>query len=817
MQWCGNTFLRCIETLKRCRRDVFQVELKMPKPRSDERGGPLVKEKKTLDRIHDRFDYAVDRWSKPREARKEDMRHVIGDPWIPKEKKARLDANRPAPACDEIGQYLNQVTNEVEVNPRAIKFSPVGFGANDKTATFYADKAREIEYRSKAQQHYAKAFQNMVEGSYGYVKVKTEYVTDKPAGPRDPWSAFNKRFVIEGIPDPDCIYPDPDFLDSTGRDWQWLFEIETMSRRDFQKAYPRAEIQNFSPELVKYAKGWITGAGNTQKLQIASYWEVEKEKGEIQAWKVVNPENGAEEIYELYSDEEELLAKIKKWGEKIDAREYDKPTVWQYRTNGVEILKKREWVGKTIPYVAFYGKTEWVDLGTGPELMIFSMTRLARNPNMLLAYYLACEAEMIGMTPKVPWWVWKGSLDKKNAIKVQQANHTPVAFIEVEPTMNQAGGNGQPTPSLPQRIPFEPPIQAIEIAKESARRSIQAAMGLTPLPTSMQRDNPKLSGRAMDKFKDAGQLGSYHFMAAYNRGIERVGEIFEDGFPRVYDAAGETPVLDNQKRPKNVFINAEKVKEGTQVPQDALPNIEGLHAVTIDVGPADASARQQSSDFVDMFVQAPFFQMLPPPMAMQILSLLVKLKNLGPIGEEIADLLHPPQPEGAEQMVPASKLQEVVAQGQKIIQALQEELKNAEAEKNAKVIETQGKIAAIEKQNEGRERVEHIKAGTSMDVEQLRSETDLMIERMEAHLEMLRMVREETSEARQLVTTVASKAADIQHAQAEGRESRAVQRLEGEASRADGRAARASADRNAAEDRKIKAKAAIKPKGNGSK
>lgn len=776
----------------------------MPKPRADERGTPLVKEKKVLDRIHDRFNYACDRWSKPRLARQEDMRHVIGDPWIPKEKKARLDANRPAPACDEIGQYLNQVTNEVEVNPRAIKFSPVGFGANDKTATFYADKAREIEYRSKAQQHYAKAFQNMVEGSYGYVKVKTEYVTDKPASPKDPWSAFNKRFVIEGIPDPDCIYPDPDFLDSTGRDWNWLFEIESMSRRDFQRAYPRAEIQNFSPELVKYAKGWITGAGNTQKLQIASYWEVEKEKGEIQAWKVVNPDTGAEEIYELYSDEEELLAKIKAWGVKIDAREFDKPTVRQYRTNGVEILKKTKWVGKTIPYVAFFGKTEWVDLGTGPELMIFSMTRLARNPNMLLAYYLACEAEMIGMTPKVPWWVWKGSLDKKNAIKVQQANHVPVAFIEVEPTMNQAGGNGQPTPSLPQRMPFEPPIQAIEIAKESARRAIQAAMGLTPLPTSMQHDNPKLSGRAMDKFKDSSQLGSYHFMAAYNRGIERVGEIFEDGFPKVYDTAGETPVLDNQKKPKNVFINADKVAEGGQVPEDALPNIDGLHAVTIDVGPADASARQQSSDFVDMFVQAPFFQMLPPPMAMQILSLLVKLKNLGPIGEEIANLLHPPQEEGAEQMVPASKLQEVVSQGQKIIQALQGELQKAEQEKQAKVIETQGKIAAIEKQNEGRERVEAMKASSSMDVEQLRSDTDLMIERMEAHLETLRMARDEEREARQLVTTVATKHADLSHAKSEG-----------EAARQESRANRQSADTNAAEDRKVKAQAAAKPKGNG--
>jgi hypothetical protein len=796
----------------------------MPRPSADERATPLVKEKKTLDRVHDRFTYAVDRWGKIRRARQEDMRHVSGDPWEPKEKRARQDAMRPVPACDEIGQYLNQVTNEVEVNPRAMRFSPVGFGANDKTAQFYADKAREIEYRSKAQQHYAKAFQNMVEGSYGYVKVKTEFVTDRPAGPQDAWSAFDRRMVIEGVPDPDCVYPDPDFLDRTGRDWDWLFEIESVSRRDFKRAYPKAEIQNFSPELVKYAKGWISGTGETQKLQIASYWEVDRSaKRMIEAWNITNPENGGAEVYELYSDDP-LLKKAAKFGKKIDEREVDDPTVWQYRTNGVEILKKTKWITKSIPYAAFFGKMIWLDLGSGPELMIFSMTRLARAPNMLLAYYLACEAEMIGMTPKVPWWVWKGSLDPKNAKKVQRANHEPVAFIEVDVTMNQAGGNGQPTPSLPQRLPFEPPIQAIEIAKESAKRSIQAAMGLTPLPTSMQRDNPKLSGRAMDKFRDAGQLGSYHFMASYNGGIERIGEIIEEGIPVIHDRAGETPVLDNQKRPQNIFINANKLPEGAERPEDALPSVDGLHAVTIDVGPADASARQQSSDFVDTFVQAPFFQMLPPPMALQILSLLVKLKNLGPIGEEIADLLHPPEQEGQEQMVPAAKLQEAVQMGEQVIQALQAKITEYEKEREAKVIETEGKLAIQAQGDKTKTTIAELQAEVTMQVAELKSETELKIQRMEEMLEMLKL-REQGQQAEadreagvmtagaELEQKTAVSERQGQRQQQEGRESRTLQAREGEANRGEARQARASADRNAAEDRKIKAQQATKPKG----
>lgn len=797
----------------------------MPKPPASERAQPLVKEKKKLDDIHGKFTYAVDRWKKIREARKEDMRHVSGDPWEPKEKLARLNAMRPVPACDEIGQYLNQVTNEVKQNPRALKFSPVGFGANDKTARFYGDKAREIEYRSKAQQHYGRAFQNMVEGSYGYVKVRTEFVTDIPAGPQDSHSAFNKRLVIDGCPDPDCVYPDPDFLDSTGRDWDWLFEIETVGRKDFRKSYPNAEIQNFSPELVKYAKGWITGAGENQKIQIASFWEIERSKRVLQAWQIRNPETGAEEIYELFTDADaDLIKRAAKFGEKLDEREVDEPKVFQYRTNGVEILKKTPWVGRSIPYAAFFGKMLWLDLGTGPELMIMSMTRLARNPNMLLAYYLACEAEMIGMTPKVPWFVWKGSVDKKNAIKIQEANHKPVPFIEIDVTMNQAGGNGQPTPSLPQRVPFEPQIQAIEVAKESARRSIQAAMGLTPLPTSAQRRNEK-SGVALRQIEDSGQRGSYHFIDSYDNGIERIGEILEDVIPKVHDTVGETPVLDNQKRPKNVFINSAQIEvpEGGQapeVPEDAIPSIDGLHAVTIDVGPSFANERDQASDFVDTFVGSPIFTALPPQMALQILSLLVKLKNLGPIGEEIADILHPPEKEGQAQMVPAAKLQEVIQTGQQVIEALQQKLSEAEQEKAAKVTELQGRAAIAQQQDSTKLLIAMKQIDQKMAEAHLEANTDIRLQKMEEAMEMLKLHIANQNEAADRHVAVATHGATLEHdtamqerqratAQAEGREQREFQAREGQESRE-------SAAEQAAEDRKIKA-AAVKAKPKGAK
>lgn len=708
----------------------------MPRPPASSRERPKLKDADRLQEIHDRFKYCVDRWQSIRDEAKIDMRHVKGDPWDPKEREARIKAKRPVIALDELGQYENQVVNDVRANPRAIKFSPVGDGANDKTAQFYGDKTREIEYRSHAQQHYTRAFQNMVERSYGYCKIKTEYVTDKPASPNDPWSAFGQRLVIDGVADPDSIYPDPDFVDATGRDWKYLFEIETRTQAEFRREFPKAEIQNFTPELVKYANGWI----DKETVRIAAYWAVDITKKALCAYELVHPQTGQPVVYELWkdADADKIALMVSQGGATLKAeREVEQRKVTQYLTNGVEILKTTPWVGKWIPYYAFFGKMLWMDVGSGSsELVIMSMTRLARDPNMLHAYYTSCEAEIVGSTSKVPWWVWKGSLDATNAVKAQKAAHEPVPFIEVDTVLSH---NGQQTPSLPTRQQFEPPIQAIEVGKEGARRSIQASMGLTPLPTSAQRRNDK-SGVALKQIEESGQRGSYHFIDAYDMGIERGGELLEDLIPKVHDTPGLTPVLDPQKKPTNVYVGGDQAPDGQKV--EAIPSIEGLHAVTIDVGPAYASERQQASDFVDTFVGSPVFQALPPEMGLQILALLVKLKNLGPIGEQIAELLHPDEDEN--QIPPQAK--QALLQGQKLVQALQGRIQELEAEKAAKVTETQGRLAIAAKQSESKERTEASKADAELqqieaqgDIDatllKMKQEFDLKLAKMEALME----------------------------------------------------------------------------------
>ena len=76
--------------------------------------------------------------------------------------------------------------------------------------------------------------------------------------------------------------------------------------------------------------------------------------------------------------------------------------------------------------------------------------------------------------------------------------------------------------------------QAYELAKDSCRRAIQAAVGISPLPTAAQRDNEK-SGVALQRIQMEADMGSYHFIDGYDRALRLAGRVMDQWIPIVYD------------------------------------------------------------------------------------------------------------------------------------------------------------------------------------------------------------------------------------------------------------------------------------------
>lgn len=644
-----------------------------------------------LTEIRDRWDYASEQWREIKEDGSKDMLCVAGRVWEamdPKGLQQRKSTGRPFLSLDEIGQYVNQTVNDVRANPRAMKFSPTGNGANDKTAEFYGNKAREIEYRSHAQMVYTTAFENAVQRGYGFCRVTTKF-----AGPR----TFNQDIWLEPIVNPDLVTPDPDGLKPDGSDMKYCFVHELWWVKDFQARFPNATTRDFGSDMQTSYPSWFKG----DKIQIAEYWKVKSRKRTLLLFQ--GPAEGMPPI-EIFKDE--LPEGFEEqFGVPDNQREVDDQSVCQYLTNGVEILEYTEWPGKYIPIAACYGKVLYLNEGAGTEKKLLSMVRLARDPYMLYCYYRTTQAELVGMTPKTPYMAYEGQLDKTQLLEIAKSLHEPVPVV-----LAKAQVEGTPVGTvlpLPQRQPYTPEIAALELGAEAARRAIQAAMGGTPLPTSAQRKNEK-SGKALEQIEASGQRGNFHFIDHYEDMIRHVGAIVEDLMDKVLDTARDVAVLEKDDAPKTVRIN-------DPANPDAYPT-KGDHLVTISTGPAFESEREAASDFADTLANI-------PAVFAQCADLIIRLKNLGPIGDALAERLTPPeyrQQSKDGKMDPQAMLREN-AELKKTLEALQQA---AAAMKDALETEQAKQQAGIEKAQ--------IDTKRALLVERMRGATQIAIAKVQA-------------------------------------------------------------------------------------
>ena len=663
-----------------------------------------------LQEIRERRTEAESEWGPILEEARKDRLCVAGKVWEamdPKGLKKRQEANRPAISLDELGQFINQTTNDIRANPRGIKYAPTGDGANDKGAEFYQNHTREIEYRSHAQIAYMGALDQGVTSSIGWLKVAT-----RRTHPR----TFNQDIWIDPIMNADQVLPSPGFVWPDGRDIKYLYYIEPWQERDFVRAFPKAEVSSFTPEWRQIVPLWL----QPHTVQVAEYWSLETQRKTLVAFRMPN----SPQIIEAFVDELPD-GKLPAGVENLREEESDLQTVYACLTNGVEILDEIKWLGKHIPFVCCMGKSLFIN-SSEHSRQILSLTRLARTPAMLHAYITSCEAEAIGAVPRTQYVGYKGQFADSD--RWEQSNYVPVAYTEaLERTELTPPGVILP---LPQRQPWDPPLQNLEMAKESARRSIQAAMGITPLPTAMQRDSQK-SGEAYRRVEAAMQRGSYHFVAAHDLMIERTGIIVEDLIDKVLDSARQVPVRQPDDSAAVVWINNQEEEDSVST--------KGSYRVTVSTGPASDSQREEASDFVQAMVSnlAVVAQMAGPQVALQVLAKSIRLKQLGPIGDEIAELLSPKQlGEDGKPITP--EVAKLLGENKQLKQLLQQ----AAQEKQGKLVEQQGKFSIVAHQEQAE--TERAKAKNALDLQIAKWED--RIARLELALKAHEGVAERTQE-----------------------------------------------------------------------
>ena len=599
---------------------------------------------KLLIHIRDRYSYFIDAWKQPREERRTDLRYICGDPWSDEDKIARRDAGRPCINHDELGQYVNACVNERRQNKRGIKVSPAGNGASDKSAELNQGIIRRIEYRSTAPSIYNDAYQAMVEGSYSFFRVARRYVSD---------DSFDQEIVLKPIPNPDSVLYDPDTKEPDWSDATDCFVLDPIPLDEFKRRWPEARKTDFSSEDRRVAKDWL----QSKLILVAEYWRIE-----------THPEK----LYQL--SDGSAVTQLPEGVQPLKTRTVERKTLVQYMTNGVEILERNPAPGVLLPIIPMVGLVRYVDESSGPKRLLFSLPRLARDPQMSLAYLNSQEMEEAGLSPKTPFLGYKGQFET-DAEAWETVTKIPHAYLQVDPIIDTATQQVLP---LPQRQQFTPNFAQYETAKESARRAVQAAMGISPLPTSAQRQNEK-SGVALQRIQAQQQVGSYHFVAGFNRALAFAGRVIESWIPVVYDTEREIALGKPDDTHEVVTINSPEPypnQETGEMQHFPIEDVE--HDVTISDAPSDDSQREAASEFLDLLVSN--LKSIPPPGTPQakLLGLAIRMKQLGPMGDEMADIIAPPD---NQQLPPQAQAQlnQAHAMVQQLTAALQKQTMKLEA------------------------------------------------------------------------------------------------------------------------------------------
>lgn len=159
----------------------------------------------------------------------------------------------------------------------------------------------------------------------------------------------------------------------------------------------------------------------------------------------------------------------------------------------------------------------------------------------------------------------------------------------------------------------------------------------------------------------------------------------EEWFPEVYDTERELALSKADGARKIVTINTREPYENKETgEQEHFPITEGTHDVTISVAPGEQSTREAASDFLQQLVGN--LDKIPPPGSPQskLLAMAIRMMQLGPKGDQMADIISPPD----DGKIPP-QAQQAIQQAQMTVQNLQGELQKLMMEKQGKVTEGQ--------------------------------------------------------------------------------------------------------------------------------
>lgn len=607
-------------------------------------------------------------------------------PWPDAEWEARhaVGNERPCLHEDVLTQYLDKVVNKIEMNPMGVEAHPSGDGATKESAEFIENRLRQIEYEEKGPQAYLTAVTNAARSSVGFWKLESAYR-----------NKFEQKLCIVEVDDPHTIIPGF-FKKKDGSDMRRAWEIERMSHSEFRQKFPGAAIKSFEG-LDRDASAWI----DKTTVQVAAWWHLEEDERELL---LIDSPEGRQEAYT-----DEFDGGIKSLeGNIVDRRMEKKRRVLKTLINGVEALKETEWIDPgdgddcppEIPILIVTGRIKYEN----GNRVIESLIRKGRVGQLRYDYLISAAQETIAMTPKVKVSGPEGTFD--TSTPWNKLHRSPIEYAEWKPVEDTQGRQLPP----PQWITYEPPIQALEIEKQSILIGIQNAIGMA---STERKDRAAKSGKALDKLTEEMEVSTAHYFGSLSNAQDRQYRI-------------EVRCLRALERDRKEVGVRNKFGGHEMVPVNPA-YYDARHSIAVGTGKLYQTQQEKQEEAADMLMQTK-----DPQILMAVLPGAIRMKIPGAWGDEIADMIEaiqPPQMQQARQAKAQKtdpRVMQAQQQAQQAIKAinahaeqLEQQVKTLMFEKQAKVTELNLQQKIHDADNEAKIEVAEINASVKEDMNTL--------------------------------------------------------------------------------------------------
>ena len=610
----------------------------------------------------------------------EDLRFAALDQWPDGLKRLReADPNgaRPCLVLDKIGQYRRQVINDTRSNLPSIRFRPVDDRSDKDTAEVLNGLARHVQDVSSADIAHLTALDWAVTCGLGYFRILTEYNTD------DSW---DQDIRIARIHNPFAVYFDPHFTMPDGSDGEWCFITDEVPRKTFERLHPKSELGGDfgSGSEGDLMRSWFA----EDTIRVAEYFRITRKKDEVVLLEDQSSCYGSD--YKKRLEGGEVLIPV------VRARPVDRRRCQWQKITGLEAIEESEFPSASIPVIPVIGTEFWIE----GKRHLSGMVRPGKDPQRALNYWASVATEVSALTPRAPHIGAAGQFEGYED-KWGTANTENHAYLEYNPIPLGGGTVAGP----PQRQPFPGAPAGMLQLMQMFEGHIQSALGM--YQASVGAPSNEKSGIAIRERKNEGDVGTAHYRGNLAFSMRHAGKILLEMFGRVYDTARIARIIGEDGEVDTVMLDP-GLSQASQKTPKGKPNIHnitlGRYDVSIDIGPAYATRRQESAAAQIEMVRA-----FPP--LMQMAGDLVVGNQDWPGAEQMRDRLKKSLPPeladdeegGAPQIPPALKAQiqqgmqqyeQQLAQAQQMIQGLQQQL--GEASKAAE----QGQAAAKDKSGE---------------------------------------------------------------------------------------------------------------------